>query len=151
MLSLACPARSAHLDSVPPHHHPASHTAARGKTLYSKQHERNSITCRNGYRSKFLCVCVCVCWGWGVGVTCECMQMVLMPRCVDEVWPRLDFLCPRAPSWIHQSRLVGHGYDCVCPRVCTFNVSLGIFSFEFYARLHHVCLKKKGNVLAFIF
>lgn len=89
-------------------------------------------------------VCSPVCWVWGCRaggtvVVTECMQMVLMLRCVDEVQPRLDFLCPRAPSWNHQSLLVGQGYDCVCPRVCTIRVSLGIICFKFQVRLQ-VCL-----------
>ena len=65
----------------------------------------------------------------------ECMQMVPMDGCVDEVyWPRLDFLLPRAPSWIHQSRLVGYGRVCalICALcMCASLSGLGSFLFTF--------------------
>ncbi len=44
----------------PPSSTSHTRTAAWGKTFYSKQHERNRITCLNGCRSVSPCACVCV-------------------------------------------------------------------------------------------
>lgn len=140
MLSPACPARSAHLDSVP-----TSSTPPLTLLLQERHYIVNSMKATVSHVEMSIGVCSPVCWVWGGAgrggtvVVTECMQMVLMLRCVDEVQPRLDFLCPRAPSWNHQSLLVGQGYDCVCPRVCTIRVSLGVICFNFQVRLQ-VCL-----------